>query len=492
MLARPSLASLWTLGIGLAAAAMAATAVAEPRGGVEAKKSAFQWIEEQKPQLFALNRLIWEAAEVGLEERRSSAALAAYLEENGFTVQRGVAEMPTAFIASFGSGSPVIAILAEFDALPGMSQEAVAERRPRAEGGAGHACGHSVFGSACVAGAAAARRAMESLGLKGTLRVYGTPAEETGIGKSYMAKAGLFADCDAALHWHPGHSTNVTYSSSKAVVSVKYTFDGLPAHASLSPHDGRSALDAVELMNLGANLLREHIKEDARIHYVITDGGGQPNVVPGRAQVWYYLRANDHDDVERLFHRVGKIAEGAALMTETQVRAQIDSDVHEIIPNRPLSELLQRNLELVGPPRFDEAEREFARKTQVPLLSGGVRGLDKPLADGIEALTAEPDLVKASTDVGDVSWMVPTGGFRAACYTYGAPGHSWQVVACTGMSIGEKGLLVAAKTLAASAIELIADPRQVEAAREDFRKRIRDKKYTSLVPEGQKAPERIR
>jgi aminobenzoyl-glutamate utilization protein B len=321
------------------------------------KATVFAWIDAHEKALNSLNRAIWDAAEVGLEERRSSAELIRFLEQHGFRIEKGVAGMPTAFVASYGSGSPVIALLAEYDALPGMSQRTEPERKPLVEGGSGHACGHSVFGTASVAAAAAAREAMEKNGLRGTLRLYGTPAEETGIGKSYMVKEGLFRDCDAALHWHPGDKNAVSFSLCKAVISVKYTFEGLPAHASLSPQDGRSALDGVELMNIGANYLREHVKEDARIHYVITDGGGQPNVVPPRAQAWYYLRSNTHKDAEQLFQRMEKIAKGAALMTETSVKITIESDSHELLPNRPLSEAIQRNLDLIGPPAFTEEEK---------------------------------------------------------------------------------------------------------------------------------------
>lgn len=373
-----------------------------------------------------------------------------------------------------------------------MSQRTEPERSPLVEGAAGHACGHSVFGTASTAAAIAARYAMEAHGLGGTIRLYGTPAEETGIGKSYMVKEGLFRDCDVALHWHPADKTNSSFNRSKAVVSVKYTFHGLPAHASLSPHDGRSALDAVELMNVAANYLREHLKEDARIHYVITDGGGQPNVVPPRAQVWYYLRANDHADVEYMFRRMKKIAEGATLMTETDVEIEIQSDTHELLPNRTLSEVIQANLEELGPPRFTEEEKAFARKTQAPLEEARGEKIPFALSERIEPLPDEPFLVKASTDVGDVSWMVPAGGLRAASYTYDAPGHSWQVVACTGMSIGEKGLVLAAKALAATAIDLAARPALVERAREDFKKERGDREFKTLIPDEQRAPAEIR
>ena len=333
---------------------------------------------------------------------------------------------------------------------------------------------------------------MERNGLPGTIRVYGTPAEETGIGKTYMVKEGLFEDCDAALHWHPADRTQSSFSLCKAVVSVKFTFKGLAAHASLSPHDGRSALDGVELMNIGANYLREHLKEDARIHYVITDGGGQPNVVPPKAQVWYYLRANDHTDVEYMFRRMEKIARGAAMMTDTKVEIEVASDAHELVPNRVLSQVVQRNLELVGPPRFTDSERVFARETQKPLVEVRGEDLPRPLSEVVLPLSEDPVLVKASTDVGDVSWMVPTGGCRVASYTFGAPGHSWQIVACTGMSIGEKGLAVAAKALAGSAVELLGSPALVSRAKADFKKWRGERPYTSLIPKEQKAPVKIR
>ncbi len=457
-----------------------------------ARRTAFDRVDADLDRLRQINRTIWEAAEVGLEERRSSGTLITYLEDNGFAVQKGIAGMPTAFVGSYGSGAPVIAILAEYDALPGMSQRSEPTRTARVAGGAGHACGHSVFGTASVAAAVAAREAMEKSGLRGTIRLYGTPAEETGIGKTYMVKEGLFKDCDVALHWHPSDRTQTSFSLCKAVVSVKYTFSGLAAHASLSPHDGRSALDGVELMNIGANYLREHLKEDARIHYVITDGGGQPNVVPPKAQVWYYLRANDHADVEYMYRRMEKIATGAAMMTDTKVEIEVASDAHELVPNRVLSEVIQRNLELVGAPSFSTAEKAFARRTQEPLVEARGEDLPLSLSETVLPLPEEPVLVKASTDVGDVSWMVPTGGCRVASYTYGAPGHSWQIVACTGMSIGEKGLVVAAKALAGATVELLGSPTLVSRAKADFAKWRGDRPYTSLIPRQQRAPEKIR
>lgn len=450
------------------------------------------WIETHADTLRAVNHRIWSHPEVGLRETRSADELMALLARGGFNVQRDVAGMPTAFIASAGSGRPIIGILAEFDALPGMSQAAVPERHEREidpGNDAGHACGHSIFGTASCAAALAAWDVARAARIAGTIRVYGTPAEETGIGKVFMARAGMFDDLDVALHWHASDKTQVSFATSKTVISVKFRFEGTSAHASMSPEAGRSALDAVELMDVGVNFLREHLKEDARIHYVITDGGGQPNVVPATAEVWYYLRADRHSDTERMLGRVRDIAKGAALMTGTTSTERIDSDTFELLPNRPLSELLQRQLERVGAPRFDDAERAFAAQTQSDFN-------DPPalaLADRIEPLPVTPWHIRASTDAGNVSWAVPTGGLNVASYTYGAPGHSWQIVACTGMSIGEKGMLVAARTLAGATLELLTSPTLVVEARRDFEaRRAKTPNPVSVLAKDQTAPTTIR
>lgn len=448
------------------------------------------WIDARADELKEVNRFIWRAAELGLQEHASAQRLIEFLEAAGFAVRQDLAGMSTAFVAEAGEGEPVIGLLAEYDALPGMSQKATPTREPREDGNdAGHACGHSVYGTASAAAAAAAAAAAREAGLPGTIRLYGTPAEETGIGKVYMARAGLFDDLDAVLHWHAGSRTRVQFASSKAVISIKFRFAGLSAHASLSPESGRSALDAVELMNVGANYLREHLQEDVRIHYVVTDGGGQPNVVPATAEVWYYLRADSHAYVEYVLERVREIAQGAALMTRTEVTDRIDSDIFELLPNGPLSRVLQEQLERVGPPRFDEEERAFARRTQTDLRDRP----EMPLATGVDPLPAEAWHLKASTDVGNVSWAVPTSGINVATYTLGAPGHSWQIVACTGMSIGEKGMLVASRALAGAVLELLADPAPLAEARADFearRGRVEAPSYT--LREDQEAPKAIR
>jgi aminobenzoyl-glutamate utilization protein B len=455
----------------------------------DGKGTALAWIDGNAETLKRVNRAIWTYAETGLEESKSAKELMDLLRANGFTVEPGASGMPTAFVASYGSGRPIIGILAEYDALPGLSQDAVPERKERAGASAGHGCGHSVFGTASTAAAIAVRKAMESGAAKGTIRLYGTPAEETGIGKTYMLRDGLLKDADVILAWHAADRTTSSYAYSKANVSVKFRFTGLAAHASASPHQGRSALDAVELMSDGVNFMREHIKQDARIHYVITNGGGQPNVVPPEAEVWYYIRADKHADVEEYFEWVKEIADAAARMTRTKLSAvQVDADMHEVLPNRTLSEIIQRNLEQVGAPTFTDEEKAFARKTQAPLG----RQLDRALSESIEPLGDTPEQGVASTDVGDISWFVPVGQLTAATHTFGAPGHSWQIVACTGTTIGEKGMMVAAKALAGAAIDLYGSPDLVARAKADFKK-IRDPlDFVTLIPEGQKAPRSIR
>ncbi|MFN8061409.1 MAG: amidohydrolase [Vicinamibacterales bacterium] len=476
------------LGGVLAAAPATSSGQAAPPP-TSAKAATAAWVDANAETFRRVNKNIWTYAETGLDEQKSSKELRDVLRGNGFAVEEGVAGMPTAFVASFGSGRPTIGILAEFDALPGLSQDATPERQERSGVGAGHGCGHSVFGTASTAAAIAVKQAIASGAVRGTVRLYGTPAEETGIGKTYMLRDGLFKDADAILTWHAADETTAGYAYSKANVSVKFHFSGLPAHASASPSEGRSALDAVELMDNGVNYMREHVKEDARIHYVITNGGGQPNVVPPEAEVWYYIRANKHTDVEYYYGWIKEIAEGAAKMTRTKLSTvQVDADMHEVIPNRTLSEVVHRNLTLVGPPKFTEEEKAFARRTQSAL-----RGpLDKALADDIVPLPERPGQGVASTDVGDISWFVPVGQMTVATYTYGAPGHSWQIAACTGTSIGEKGMLVAAKALAGSAVDLLTTPEALVKAKADFDKMMAPLTFVTLIPDGQRAPKAIR
>lgn len=457
-----------------------------------AQQTALESVKKNKDLILDANRKIWDFAEVGLQEHKSSKLLVDNLKAAGFKVRTGVADMPTAFVASFGSGRPIIGVLAEYDALPGMSQKPTAIREPHQEGAAGHACAHSGLGSGALGAVIAIKDAIQKHKIKGTIRLYGTPAEETVIGKIYMLLGGEFRDLDVCLHWHPSTRNEAWSGSSKAVVSVKFTFHGTAAHAAGSPESGRSALDAVELMNVGVNFMREHVKEDARFHYVITNGGGAPNVVPAKATVWYFIRADKHQDVEAYFKWINDIARGAALMSRTKLELKIDTDCHELITNVPISELMHRNLTAVGAPQFTPAEQAFARRLQQPLIEQFGTEFPKPIDETVHTLAASTRPSKGSTDVGDISWFVPTGGIRTSCLVAKSPGHSWQNVSCINTTIGEKGIIYGAKVLAVSAVELFQKPELVAAAKEDWNQRMKQRTYTTLVPEGQKAPVKIR
>lgn len=456
------------------------------------QQAALADVQQRASDITAVNRAIWEFAEVGLAEHKSSALLVERLKSAGFTVQTGIADMPTAFVASYGSGQPVIAILAEYDALPDLSQKIAPILEPLNAGAPGHGCGHSGLGAGAYGAAVAIKTAMEQHRLPGTIRLYGTPAEETTIGKVYMTLGGVFKDVDVVLHWHPSTKNEVWNGSSKAIVSAKFTFQGVAAHAAGSPENGRSALDAVELMNLGVNFMREHVKEDARMHYVITDGGGAPNVVPATATVWYYVRADEHTDVEKYFAWVQDIAKGAAMMTRTKLKMDIDTDCHEIIGNTPLAELVHRQFTRIAAPKFTQDEHAFARRLQEPIVEQTGKPFTVAIDEKVYPLQAIGEKSKGSTDVGDISWHVPTMGLRTACFPSGSPGHCWQNVASIGSSIGEKGTVYAAQLLAAAGIELLQRPDVIAAAKADFQSRMKDRTYTTLIPKGQKPPAKIR
>jgi len=456
------------------------------------QRTAIAAVESHRKTILDANRAIWEFAEVGLAEKKSAAHLVSQLKANGFEVQTGVAGMPTAFVASYGHGKPVIGILAEYDALPGLSQKVSPIQVPYAEGKPGHGCGHSGLGSGALGAALAVKDAIAKHKIKGTIRLYGTPAEETVIGKVYMTLAGVFDDLDICLHWHPSSKNGAWAGSSKALISAKFTFKGTAAHASGSPHSGRSALDAVELMNVGVNYAREHVKEDARFHYVIINGGGQPNVVPPEATVWYFVRADSHEDVVRYFNWVKDIAKGAATMTRTKMTHRIDTDCHELVQNTPLAELLHRNLTAVGAPKFTAKEKEFAVRMQQPLIQQFGSKFPTAIHEKIQPLAQTMKPSKGSTDVGDISWYVPTGGIRTTCFAAGSPGHSWQNVSCIASTIGQKGIIYASKVLAVSAVELFEKPELINAAKADWKRRMKGRKYTTLIPKGQKPPKSIR
>jgi len=421
---------------------------------------------------------IWDYAEVGYKEEKSSALLQQLLKDNGFTVEAGVAEIPTAFVATYGSGKPVIGILAEFDALPGISQAAEAERKPLAGKDAGHACGHHLFGTASVAAGIAIKKLIEEKKLTGTIKVYGSPAEEGGSGKVYMVRAGLFNSVDAIIHWHPGNDNGITTTSALANKSAKFRFAGLSAHAAASPEKGRSALDAVEAMNYMVNMMREHVPQETRIHYVITAGGRAPNVIPDFAEVYYYVRHPKKEVVKEIFDRIAKAAEGAALGTETKSSFEIIGGTHDLLINKTLAEVMQKNLEQVGGVTYTSSEIEFAKKIQSSF------NFEAPALEGaatVKELKMILDSGGGSTDVGDVSYAVPTVGLRSATWVPGTPAHSWQAVACGGTEIGTKGMMVAAQTMALTAIDLYTTPEIILKATEELKKVKGSYQYEALL-----------
>jgi len=447
------------------------------------KKEAVSWVDNHRSELNETAQAVWSFAETALLEYKSAELLSGLIEGYGFTVERGVADMPTAFVATWGSGKPVIGILGEYDALPGLSQKAATPvKEALVPGNPGHGCGHNIFGVASIASAISAKEVMQKHGIPGTIKFFGCPAEETVVGKVYMAKAGLFDDLDICFVWHPGSKNEVGLGTSNALNNFEVTFRGKTAHAAGDPWNGRSALDAIELMDIGVNFLREHVRPTVRIHYVIPDAGMAPNVVPDYAKVWYYVRGKDRQEVEEVYARVLKIAEGAAIMAETEHEVYLITGVYNMLVNRETARVLHRNLEMAGAPSFTEQEQEFAREVQRSL---GKK--EEGLSTEIEELK-EPEgfMGGGSTDVADVSWIVPTASLNTACWPLNSPGHSWAVVTCSGSSIGYKGMRTAAKTIAASVVETLMDPSIIEKAQKEFREKTTDFTYTSAVPHNQK------
>lgn len=425
---------------------------------------------------------LWEWAEPGYQETKSSALLAGKLEKAGFEVTRGVADIPTAFVAEFGSGKPVIGILGEFDALPGLRQEAVPHRQ-RGEGSDwGHACGHHLFGSASVLATLALADEIKAGELSATIRFYGTPAEEGGAAKVFMTREGLFDDVDAVLHWHPGDRNSAGDPTNLARIAAKFRFYGRSAHAAGAPEQGRSALDAVELMNYATQLMREHTPDFSRIHHVITAGGKAPNVVPDFAEVYYYVRHPEATIVKDLYRRLILCAEAGALATETEVEIENLAGTHNMLPNDTLSEVTYRNLVELADLSLTDEEREFAVEMQ--------KHLEQPrdLALLNEVVNRQGEISKGSTDVGDVSWVAPTTGFSTTCWVPGTPAHSWQAVAAGGTTIGKKGMILAARVLAATAWDLIHSPEVLERAQEELQERLAGDPYEAMLEPGQAPP----
>ena len=442
------------------------------------KVSAQEDINSLKDTYEDIAMRIWNFAEVGYKEERSAALLQQILRDNGFRVEGGVAGIPTAFVATYGSGKPVIGILAEYDALPGLSQQAIPEKKPAEGLTAGHGCGHHLFGTASVAAVIAMKNLMSEGKIKGTIRLYGCPAEEGGSGKVYMVRAGLFEGLDAVIHWHPGSRNEVTLTSALANKSAKFRFYGKAAHAASAPEQGRSALDAVESMNYMTNLMREHIPQEARMHYIITRGGTAPNVVPDFAEVYYYVRHPDKEVVKELFERVEAAANGAALGTGTTMDYEIIGGTHDLLINYELARAAQGNLTRVGGVVYSQEEIEFGKKIQ-GTLSGDIPDLTS--ASKIISFDEERTGGIGSTDVGDVSYAVPTVGIRTATWIPGTPAHSWQAVACGGTSVGIKGMMVAAKTMALTAIDLYTDPALIQRAKDEFTKAVGNYQYEALL-----------
>jgi aminobenzoyl-glutamate utilization protein B len=451
-------------------------------------------IENQRDLFIKVSNQIWEYAETRYEERQSAALFAEVLEQEGFTVQREAGGIPTALVGSYGQGKPVIAVLAEYDALSGLSQKKGESRKaPIVSGANGHGCGHNLLGSGALAAAVAVRQYMEKHKLPGTVRLYGCPAEEGGGGKGFMVKNGLFADVDAAVTWHPGTTSHIMSTSSLATCQVYYRFKGRSAHAGGDAHLGRSALDAVELMNVGCNYLREHIISDARLHYAITNTGGlSPNVVQSEAEVLYKMRVPRSEQLADLYERICNVAKGAALMTGTELEIIFDSGSSELIVNRILEQVMHEQFIQLGCPVFDETELQFASEIRATLsdaeknhnlpqeLSG------KVLSDRLEPYEVKQEITVAmgSTDVGDVSWNVPTVQSWITSMALGTALHSWQAVSQVGMSIGHKGMLHAGKVIAATAVELLSKPEVLEQAKEEHAKQLSGRNYICPIPDG--------
>ncbi len=457
------------------------------------KQTAFDYIDEKSGVITDVSDKIWDYAELSLREYKSGELYAKVLKEEGFTVEHPFDNIETAFRASYGSGKPVIGILAEYDALTGLSQIAGSEtRKELVADGNGHGCGHNLLGAGSLAAAAAVKDYLEKSGGSGTVIFFGCPGEEGGSGKAFMAREGLWKKLDAALSWHPSDVNQVRTGTNNSCIQVLYKFSGVAAHAAGDPYNGRRALDAVELLNIGVQFLREHTTEDCRIHYAIVDAGGiSPNVVQAKASVLYMVRANKVADSVKLQARVDKIARGAALMTETSFERVFIDGTSELLPNYTIEKMLHDNMELVGVPEYDEEDLAFARalretyppETKVPGIGAGsdekiadkvrelTENMTKPINDFIMPMYSGNDFVPGSTDVGDVSWLTPTSQIDAVTWPAGIPNHSWQVVSCGKSGIGYKGMLMAAKVLACTAIELFECPDKLKAAKEEFLKR---------------------
>ena len=444
------------------------------------KDAVIRSVEQQEDRLIEISDQIWALAETAFEESGSAELLADYAEANGFRVERGVAEMPTGFVAEFGEGRPIIGILGEYDALPGLSQDISPEKTPIEEGGAGHGCGHNLFGAGSLGAAVAIKELIAEGKLSGTIRFYGTPAEEKYFGKLYMARAGMFDDLDVCLDWHPSSRIEADVQSSLALVDFIVEFRGQAAHAAGDPWNGRSAADAMELMSAGINAYREHIRPTVRIHTHMQQAGDVVNVVPDYARYWVRVRDSKREGMVKVWKRVEEIARGAAIMADVEYEITLGSGLHEVLPNRTGGAVMHANLEILGPIEYTEAEGAFGRGIQ--------RSTDKPLV-GIDGSVQPFKETRenpggGSTDVGDVSWLVPEIRLRVTTAPKDTPWHSWAVVACGGMSIGHKGMTYAAKAMAMTMVDLYENPELVEEIQAEYKERKGDYEYEAILPDG--------
>ncbi len=444
------------------------------------KNAVLASVEKHQQELIKLSDQVWGFAEIAMRETKSSKVLADYAEAQGFKVTRGVAEIPTAFIAEYGGGNPIIGVLGEFDALPGLSQKAQPTKESLLMGAPGHGCGHNMFGAGSLGAAVAIKELIAAGKLKGTIRFYGTPAEEDLAGKVYMARAGLFNDLDVCLDWHPDYENKANMQSSQAVTDYTISFKGKSAHAAADPWNGRSALDAAELFNIGINFLREHVKPSVRMHYVYTKAGKVPNVIPDEASVWLWIRDSKRSGVAEVSERMKDIAKGAALMAGVQYDIKLNSGLYELLINETGAKTLQSNMNFVGPVIYTKEELAFGDTImkEYGLESKGISGKVKPLE------VTKEDPVGGSTDVGDVSYIVPEITLLATTAPYEAPWHSWVVVACGGMSIGHKGMLFSSKALGTTMVDLFENEKLRSDIKEEFLKRKGKEVWKAMLPDG--------
>lgn len=444
------------------------------------KQAVLNSVGKHQEELIQLSDQIWGFAELAMREKQSSKVLADYAEQQGFRVTRNVAEIPTAFIAEFGSGKPIIGILGEFDALPGLSQKAQPTKEPLNAGAPGHGCGHNMFGAASLGAALSIKELIASGKLKGTIRFYGTPAEEDLAGKVYMARAGLFNDLDVCLDWHPASENLANMQSSQAIVDYTISFKGKSAHAAADPWNGRSALDAAELFSVGMNYMREHIKPSVRIHYVFKEAGLYPNVIPDKASVWIWIRDSKRSGVAAVEERMKQVAKGAAMMAGVEVDMKLNNGLYELLINETGAKALLANMQLVGPITYTQEEKDFADKImrEYGMESLGIDGAVKPL----EVTRPDPD--GGSTDVGDVSYIVPEISLNAVTAPAKSPWHSWVVVACGGMSIGHKGMLFAAKSMGTTMVDLFENEKLRQEIRKEFEQRKGKEVWKAMLPDG--------